>query len=106
MSVRKAAASRKVVAKGGKVGSKFDDFLKEEGIYDETQALAAKRVIVWQLEQEMKKKAISKQKMAARMQTSRSQLDRLLDPDNPQVQLDTLDRAARAVGRTLKVQLG
>lgn len=106
MSVRKPVAGRKVAAKKGSVGSKLDDFLKEEGIFEETKALAAKRVIVWQLEQEMKKKAISKPKMAARMRTSRSQLDRLLDPDNPRVQLDTLNRAARAVGRTLKVHLG
>jgi antitoxin HicB len=107
MSARKAAIVRKPAPrKKGGVGSKFDDFLKEEGIYDETQALATKRVLVWQLEQEMKKQSISKQKMAARMHTSRSQLDRLLDPDNAQVQLDTLDRAARAVGRTLKVKLG
>lgn len=107
MSARKAAAVRKAAPrKKGGVGSSFDDFLKEEGIYDETHALATKRVLVWQLEQEMKKQSISKQKMAARMHTSRSQLDRLLDPDNSQVQLDTLDRAARAVGRTLKVKLG
>ena len=107
MSARKAAIVRKAAPrKKGGVGSRFDDFLKEEGIYDETQALATKRVLVWQLEQEMKKQSISKQKMAARMHTSRSQLDRLLDPDNSQVQLDTLDRAARAVGRTLKVKLG
>ncbi len=106
MSARKAAVVRKAAPKKGGVGSRFDDFLKEEGIYDETQALATKRVLVWQLEQEMKKQSITKQKMAARMHTSRSQLERLLDPDNSQVQLDTLDRAARAVGRTLKVQLG
>lgn len=106
MTARKAAVSRKGTAKKGSVGSKFDDFLKEEGIYEEAQTLATKRVLVWQLEQEMKKQSLSKQKMAARMKTSRSQLDRLLDPNNPQVQLDTLDRAAKAVGRILKVQLG
>ena len=106
MKSRKAAVVRKAASKKDKVGSGFDDFLKEEGIYDEAQALATKRVIVWQLEQEMKKQSISKPKMAERMRTSRSQVDRLLDPNNSQVQMDTLERAARAVGRILKVQLG
>ncbi|PHS42069.1 MAG: Fis family transcriptional regulator [Robiginitomaculum sp.] len=87
------------------VGSSFDDFLKEEGLYEEVQAIAIKRVIAWQITQEMEKQAITKKEMAARMKTSRSQLDRLLDPNNDNVKLATLGRAARAVGRSLRLEL-
>ncbi len=87
------------------IGSTFDDFLKEDGIHEEVQAGAIKRVIAWQIAQEMEKQSLSKVKMAAQMKTSRSQLDRLLDPENDQVKLETLSRAARILGRELRVEL-
>jgi antitoxin HicB len=87
------------------IGSSFDEFLEDEGIREEVQDLAQKRVIAWQLEQAMKRRGIQKAKMAERMGTSRSQVDRLLDPANNKVQLDTLQRAAHAVGATLRIEL-
>ncbi len=92
-------------AKKAGIGSALDDFLKEEGTYEATQAVAIKRVLAWQIEHAMKEKHISKAEMARRMDTSRSQLDRLLDPDSDAVTLDTLARAARAVGRQVKIEL-
>jgi antitoxin HicB len=86
-------------------GSSFDDWLKEQGIYEEVTTHAIKRVLAWQIEQAMKAQKISKAEMARRMHTSRTQLDRLLDPDNDKVQLDTVQRAAAAIGRTLKFEL-
>ncbi len=86
-------------------GSSFDDWLKEQGIYEEVTTHAIKRVLAWQIEQAMKAQGISKAEMARRMRTSRTQLDRLLDPDNDKVQLDTVQRAAAAIGRTLKFEL-
>lgn len=86
-------------------GSSFDDWLKEQGIYEEVTTHAIKRVLAWQIEQAMKAEGISKVEMARRMHTSRTQLDRLLDPDNDKVQLDTVQRAAAAIGRTLKLEL-
>jgi antitoxin HicB len=91
--------------KKGAVGSTIDDFLKEDGTYEATQAVAIKRVLAWQIGQAMEKKHITKAEMARRMDTSRSQLDRLLDPDSDSVTLETLTRAARAVGRQVKVEL-
>jgi DNA-binding Xre family transcriptional regulator len=88
-----------------RIGSSFDSFLEEEGVREEVDVLAQKRVFAWQVVRAMEEKGLSKVEMAERMETSRSQLDRLLDPDNNKVQLDTLQRAARAVGRTLKVEL-
>ncbi len=88
-----------------RVGSPFSDFLKEEGIFEEVTAHAIKRVLAWQIEQAMKTQRISKVEMAKRMKTSRAQLDRLLDPDNDKVQLDTVQRAAAAVGRKLHLEL-
>jgi len=85
-------------------GSSFDSFLEEEGIFDEVEAVAAKRVIAWQLAEEMRKKHITKQAMARTLRTSRSQVDRLLDPENASVYLTTLARAAKAVG--MRIQLG
>jgi antitoxin HicB len=72
------------------IGSSFDDFLKEEGIHEEVEASAIKRVLSWQLQQAMAAAHLTKAEMARRMQTSRSHLDRLLDPANERVQLDTL----------------
>lgn len=86
-------------------GSSFDDFLKEEGIYEECTAAALKRVLAWQIEQEMQRQNITKSAMAARMKTSRSQLDRLLDPKRTGVTLETMQRAATVVGRELRVEL-
>jgi antitoxin HicB len=87
------------------VGSDFDDFLKEDGIYEQVQAVAIKRVIAYQIAEEMKKKKLSKTEMASRMKTSRAALERLLDPDNVSITLVTLERAASALGKKLKVQL-
>jgi DNA-binding phage protein len=86
-------------------GSSFDSFLEEEGILDEVEAAAIKRVIAWQLAQAMKAGNISKKTMAERMGTSRSQLDRLLDPENSAVHLETIARAARAVGKRLRMEM-
>jgi DNA-binding Xre family transcriptional regulator len=86
-------------------GSSFDSFLEEEGILDEVEAAAIKRVIAWQLAEAMKAGKISKKTMAERMGTSRSQLDRLLDPENSAVHLQTIARAARAVGKRLRMEM-
>ncbi len=87
------------------VGSNFDDFLKDEGIFEEVQAKALKRAISEQIEESMQAANLSKVKMAELMSTSRSQLDRVLDPDNVSVQLDTLMKAARAVGKTVEIRI-
>ena len=87
------------------IGNSFDDFLKEEGILAEAEATAVKRVIAFQIQEEMKERHISKSALARMMQTSRSSLDRLLDPDNASVTLLTMESAALALGRRLKVQL-
>jgi hypothetical protein len=87
------------------IGSSFTDFLKEEALYEDVTAHAIKRVLAWQIEQAMKSQGITKVEMAKRMKTSRAQLDRLLDPNNDKVQLDTVQRAAVAVGRRLHMEL-
>ena len=87
------------------VGSSFDNFLKEDGIYEGVTARAIKRVLVRQLGDLMQREEISKTELAARMKTSRAQLDRLLDPENESVTLGTLARAAQAVGRHLRMEL-
>jgi antitoxin HicB len=86
-------------------GSSFDSFLEEEGILEEVEAVAVKRVIAWQLQQAMQAQHISKSAMAGRLHTSRTQIDRLLDPKNVNVGLDTLTRAAREVGLRIKVSM-
>jgi len=91
--------------KKGRVGSSFDDFLKEEGIYEEVTARAIKRVLARQLDTLMQDQGMNKTTLAKRMKTSRAQLDRLLDPDNESVTLGTLARAAKAVGRQLRMEL-
>jgi DNA-binding Xre family transcriptional regulator len=91
--------------KKGRIGSSFDDFLKEEGIYEEVTARAIKRVIAFQLDKLMADQGLTKSELAKRMKTSRAQLDRLLDPDNESVTLGTLTRAAHAVGRQLRMEL-
>lgn len=86
-------------------GSDFDDFLQEEGLYQECSAVAIKRVLARQLAEEMKQKKITKTEMANRMQTSRAQLDRLLDPEKTGVSIDTIQRAASVLGRQLRIEL-
>ncbi len=79
------------------MGSSIDDFLKDEGFFEEAQAQAVKEVVAWQLAEAMKKQKISKNKMAALLKTSRIQVDRLLDPNND-ITLSSLQRAAAVVG--------
>ena len=83
----------------------FDDFLAERGMLEEAEDVAIKRVLAWQIAEDMKEKGLTKTAMAALMHTDRRQLDRLLDPDNGSVTLSTLTRAAKAVGRTLRIEL-
>jgi hypothetical protein len=87
------------------VGSSLDDFLKEEGVLEETRAVALKEAVAWQVQQAMDKENISKVEMARRMRTSRAALDRFLAPGNASVTLQTLTRAARAIGRDLRIEL-
>jgi antitoxin HicB len=87
------------------LGSSLDDFLVEEGILEKARLVAAKRVIAWQLQEAMKAKGLTKTAMATSMETSRQQLDRVLDPDNGNVTIETLQRAAHAVGRGLRLEL-
>jgi predicted XRE-type DNA-binding protein len=86
-------------------GSSFDDFLREEGLLAEAEATAVKRVIAFQIEKEMEERNLSKSALANIMRTSRSSLDRLLDPENPSVTLLTLESVALALGKKLKIQL-
>jgi antitoxin HicB len=86
-------------------GSTFDSFLEQEGIRDEVEAVAIKRVLAWQLEQAMQEQQKTKQAMAKQLHTSRSQLDRLLDPQNASVTLDTITRAARALGKRVIIRV-
>ena len=86
------------------MGSSLDDFLKEEGIFEEAQAQAVKEVVAWQLTEAMKKKNISKNKMAALLKTSRTQVDRILDPKND-ITLGSLQRAAAMVGLRVTIEL-
>src|SRR6266567_516495 len=86
-------------------GSTFDSFLEQEGIREEVEALAIKRVLAWQLEQAMQEQRKTKQAMARQLHTSRSQLDRLLDPRNVSVTLDTITRAAKALGKRVIIRV-
>ena len=86
------------------MGSGIDDFLKKEGIFEEAQAQAIKEVVAWQLAEAMKKRKISKNKMATLLKTSRTQVDRLLDPKND-ITLSSLQRAAAMVGRKVSIEL-
>jgi antitoxin HicB len=86
------------------MGSSIDDFLKKEGIFEEAQAQAVKEVVAWQLAEAMKKRKISKSKMAMLLKTSRTQVDRLLDPKND-ITLSSLQRAAAMVGRRVSIEL-
>lgn len=86
-------------------GSRLDDLLKEEGVLDQFQAAAIKEVIAWQIQQAMTEQKLSKNKMAQLMHTSRAQLDRLLDADAGNVTLETLQRAASVLGRSIRLEL-
>lgn len=88
-----------------RTGSNFDDFLKEQGMYDEVTAKALKRAIAEQLREGMQEQRITKVAMAARMETSRTQVDRLLDPDNLRIQFDSLVKAATAIGKHVEIRL-
>ena len=87
------------------IGTSLDKFLADEGLLESSQSVAIKRVLSWQITQFMKKYSVSKAAMATRMNTSRSALDRLLDPNNESVTLKTLQNAARAIGAQLEVKL-
>lgn len=87
------------------IGSDFDDFLQEEGLLAETEAIAIKRVIAFQVTQLMLEQNLSKTEMSHRMNTSRASLERLLDPQNDSVTLQTLWRAAKALGKNLQITL-
>ena len=86
------------------MGSSLDDFLREEGIFEEAQAQAVKEVVAWQLAEAMKKQKISKNKLATLLKTSRTQVDRILDPKND-ITLGSLQRAAAMVGRRVTIEL-
>ncbi len=87
------------------IGSSFDDFLREDGRFDEATLQAKKRVLAWQIEERRKAQKMTKTVMARRMGTSRTELARVLNPDNDKVRVDTLARAAAAVGAELKIEL-
>jgi|SRR5579875_266543 len=87
------------------IGSSFESWLEEEGLTEEATAHAIKAVVSWQLQRAMKKQGLTKKAMAARMGTSRSQLDRLLDPASDAVTLETLKRAAQLIGKKIKLDL-
>jgi len=87
------------------IGSKLDDFLADEGLLESSQSIAIKRVLAWQIAQFIEHQKLTKTEMASRMNTSRSALDRLLDPDNDSVTLKTLQNAASAIGAHLEMKL-
>lgn len=87
------------------IGGSFDDFLAEDGLLTEVEGVALKRMIAFQLEQEMKRTGLTKSQLAVKMDTSRSAVDRLLDPENHAVTLRTLERAAGVLGKRLRLQL-
>jgi len=87
------------------VGSSFDDFLKKDGDYEKAQAVAIKRVLAWQIQKAMKEMHLAKAEMARRMKTSRSHLERLLDPRNDSLTLSMLARAGHVLGREIRLEL-
>lgn len=87
------------------VGSTFDSFLEEEGLQAQSAALAVKRVLVWQIEEAMKQEKLSRAAMARRMNTSRAAINRLLDIQNTSISLQTMEKAAHALGKRLEIQL-
>ncbi len=93
------------IGEPGKAGEAFSDFLQDQGTYEATTQRAIKRVIAFQLASAMAQQGLTKVEMAKQLETSRSQLDRVLDPDNDKVSLAALSRAARVVGRELRLEL-
>ena len=91
--------------KTGRIGTCFEDYLAGQGALEETRAVAVKRVLAWQLEHAMEERQMSKSAMARAMRTSRSQLERSLDPDNDRIRLDTLAAAAKVLGLDLRIEL-
>ena len=87
------------------IGSTFESWLEEEGIREEVTAAAIKAVLAYQLSEAMKKRKLTKKRMAELMQTSRAQLDRVLDPENGSATIESLQRAAKVVGRKLRIEL-
>jgi antitoxin HicB len=87
------------------IGGSFDEFLREEGVLEEVERVAVKRVLAYQIAELMKQKSISKSEMAQLMKTSRSALERLLDPENNSVTLVTMERAAHVLGKELRLVL-
>ncbi|MDD2691422.1 MAG: helix-turn-helix domain-containing protein [Simplicispira sp.] len=87
------------------IGSSFDDFLEEEAILEDVSAVAIKRVVAWQLEQEMKAQKLTKTSLASKMHTSRAALNRLLDEEDTSLTLTTLTSAAKALGMNLRIEL-
>lgn len=104
MARKDVIRKKKIVRSTAKLTT-LDDFLAEEGKRDEFEAIAVKEVLAWQIEQAMKENNISRNNLAQRMKTSRSQIGRLLDPRDGNVTLTTLQRAARMVGRSLRLEL-
>jgi hypothetical protein len=96
---------KKQIKKNPRRGSSFDAFLKEDGALEEVTSAAMKRVLVWQLTQAMTKQKIGKAELAKRMKTSRAALDRLLDAANTSVTLQTMGKAAAALGKELSISL-
>lgn len=92
-------------ARSKHLGSAFEQFLVEEGIASRVKTIAIKRALAWQLTRAMESAGMNKNQMAKAMNTSRSQLDRVLDPDNERIQLDTMIKAAEVVGRKLRIEL-
>jgi antitoxin HicB len=91
--------------KAENIGSSFDDFLQEEGLLDDANAVAIKRVIAWQIDQEMKAQKLTKSAMAKKMRTSRAALNRLLDENDTSLTLTTLSRAATVLGKKFRIEL-
>lgn len=87
------------------LGSDFDDFLRDEGLLEEAEAVASKRVLAYQIARAMEQRKLTKAAMARQMGTSRSSLDRLLDPQMPSVTLLTIERAARALGKRVRIEM-
>ena len=93
------------MSKNPYIGSSFDDFLEEDNSLTEINAIALKRVLAWQIAQAMEERGLTKTEMASKMKTSRAALNRLLDPENTSVTLNTMERAARAIGKRLQLDL-
>src|SRR4051812_33495016 len=106
MKLRQGTKKRsKQVPARGRTGRSVASVLEKDALLEDAEAAALKRVLAWQLADSMKAQGVTKQELATRMSTSRSHLDRLLDPTNASIQLDTVARAARALGKRLEIKL-